>query len=191
MNDRIRKEIITFSLDWFAKTIDKRLTVTEICSNLHISKTAFYERFDNIQELYDCLFDNRFEIFVNELNRSVDLTSDNMKRNVDIYVHTLLLLLYKYKTETEAFLFYYKEMFLVLIQKKVHRFIKFEKRDKKYIASQFLIGGFHQVIESWLNDSSIETLPLYEKILSEQLFNFITEYNLLDSFRTDPKEQNT
>lgn len=82
-------------------------------------------------------------------------------------------------------------MFLVLIQKKVHRFIKFEKTDKKYIASQFLIGGFHQVIESWLNDSSIETLPLYEKILSEQLFNFITKYNLLDSFRTDPKEQNT
>lgn len=176
MNDNLTERILNYSLKKLATPpTDKRLTVNEICSELHISKTAFYERFDNIQELYDSLYDTLSETFIKELNHSIDFTSNDIKRNVDNYVHTLLILLYKYRAKTKAFSFYYKEMFPVLIQKKIHRFIKLDKTDEKYIASQFLIGGFHQVIESWLNDSSIETLPLYENILSEQLFSFITK----------------
>ena len=61
MNDTSLNRMMEYSFDRINRKPDSKLTVTEICLDLHISRSTFYECFDNIQGLYDSLFDSLVE----------------------------------------------------------------------------------------------------------------------------------
>lgn len=170
--------MMEYSFDRINRNPDSKLTVTEICSNLHISRSTFYECFDNIQDLYDSLFDALVEEAEQNLVLGVDFSTGNLRNKVELFVHSLLSFLEEHKNHSQAFLMFYREMYPLKIKKICSDFFDLDPTSDAYFAYEFLLGGFSYVIGSWIMEDGMKNRQSCEKELSNQLYLFLKEYGI-------------
>lgn len=178
MNDTSLNRMMEYSFDRINRKPDSKLTVTEICLDLHISRSTFYECFDNIQGLYDSLFDSLVEEAKKTLLFGVDFSSSNLRNKVELFVRSLLTFLGEHRNHSRALFMFYGEMYPLKIKKICSDFFDFDPTSEAYFAYRFLLGGFSYVIGSWIMEGGMRNRQGCEKELSDQLYLFLKDYGI-------------
>lgn len=142
------------ALEYLMEMKNNQISISEFCHYCKISKTTFYNNFNNVQELYDELYNKNLNDIKNSIINNVDIYNggtDSKTVLLNVLV-ALLKELLKYKNLSEAFYYFYKESFLIKIKTRVDSFIccyvKNNTKDEKELA--FLLSGIASLIVSWI-----------------------------------------
>lgn len=149
-----KNKMLERAFEYLTEIKNKQISISEFCDYCKISKTTFYKNFNNVQELYDELYDKNLNDIKNSIINNVDIYNVGTDSKA-VFLNVLVVLLkelLKYKNLTVAFYYFYKESFLIKIKKRVDSFLycyfKANTKDEKELA--FLLSGIAALIVSWM-----------------------------------------
>ena len=149
--NKATRKIIDGSLEWMQNHPMEKIPVGRLCQKAGISKSTFYARFSDSQDLYDFLFDWEAESAKKELLDGIKGEYESVEELVRKFIYYFLGVVKTKNNITLSFLSFYRETFPSKIEEKGESFFQSLSIDKKMFHTLYLFytGGFSYLIYSW------------------------------------------
>lgn len=169
--ENVRLRLLSFAYDYLKTNEKEDLDISEACSFTKISRTTFYNHYQNTQDLFDDLLMFIKAKFVNNLKIMSDdkLPKDDsiklvLKRNISFYKQNSDFFIVVFKLipfDSYAYWDFFYEQLLDL-----GMFGNTEEGNQRYYM-RFFVGGFFSLLYKWYQDGFEET--------EDDIYNFILE----------------
>ncbi len=169
--ENVRLKLIGFAYDYLKTNEKEDLDISEVCSSTKISRTTFYNHYQNTQDLFDDLlifikekFVNNLKVMSNNELSKDDLINFILKRNISFYKQNFDFFIVVFKLipfDSYAYWDFFYEQLLDL-----GMFSNMKEGNQRYYM-RFFVGGFFSLLYKWCQDGFKET--------EDDIYNLILE----------------